>query len=407
MLSAMLSMLPLASSFSTAAQVADVVASVTRELGRHGIACRAVSGGDDAPPDVVLMVTGGTESLALEAVERFGMPGFLLAHPERNSLPAALETMSRLRQTGRAGRIFLLNGRSAPDPVLGRLADHGAVRRRLATARLGRVGAPSDWLVGSMPAPELVTRAWGPTIVDVPMSDVVEAMRAVEPGEARAMAGDVIGQAAAVVEPSSRDVETAAAVAIALRRVVERHRLDACTVRCFDLVVDHRTTGCLGLSWLSDAGIVAGCEGDVPAALTMMWAQAATGAPAFMANPQDLDVPARGLWLAHCTVARAMVTTYALRSHFESSLGVGIQGTLEAGPVTVARIGGEDLRRVFAEDGEVLANESVEERCRTQVRVTLEGGVAGLLDDPPGNHLVLMRGHHAARLREYRELFVA
>lgn len=407
MLCAMLSMLPLASSFSTAAQVADVVASVTRELARHGIACRAVSDGDDTPPDVLLMVTGGTESLALRAVERYGMPGFFVAHPERNSLPAALETLSRLRQTGRAGRVYLLNGRSAPDPVLGRLADYGAVRRTLAKARLGRIGAPSDWLVASTPASEVVTRAWGPAIVDVPMGEVVEAMRAVAPGEARAMARDVSAQAVAVVEPSSRDVETAAAVAIALRRVVARHRLDACTVRCFDLVVDHRTTGCLGLSWLSDAGIVAGCEGDVPATLTMMWAQAATGAPAFMANPQDLDVPARGVWLAHCTIARAMVTAYTLRSHFESSLGVGIQGTLEAGPVTVARIAGEDLRRVFAEDGQVVANESVEERCRTQVRVTIEAGVAGLLENPPGNHLVLMRGHHAARLREYRELFVA
>jgi hypothetical protein len=49
----------------------------------------------------------------------------------------------------------------------------------------------------------------------------------------------------------------------------------------------------------------------------------------------------------------------------------------------------------------------VPERCRTQVRVALDGGVARLLDDPPGNHLVMMRGHHASRLREYRDLFVA
>jgi L-fucose isomerase-like protein len=217
----------------------------------------------------------------------------------------------------------------------------------------------------------------------------------------------VIARATGLGEGRPDDVEKAATVALALRRVVERHRLDACTVRCFDLVIEHRTTGCLGLSWLLDGGVVAGCEGDVPATLTMMWAYAATGEPGFMANPQDLDVPTRGLWLAHCTVARGLTSRYTLRSHFESSLGVGIQGYLAPGPVTVARIGGADLRRVFAEDGRLVANEDLAERCRTQVRVEMDAGVEGLLDDPPGNHLVLMRGHHAAQFREYRELFVA
>ena len=54
----------------------------------------------------------------------------------------------------------------------------------------------------------------------------------------------------------------------------ERH-LDACVVRCFDLVTDLRTTGCLALSWLLDQGVVAGCEGDIPATLTMVWARQA------------------------------------------------------------------------------------------------------------------------------------
>jgi L-fucose isomerase-like protein len=407
MLAAMLSMLPLASSFSTDRQVAAVIESVSGELARHGIQSRVVSGNGDDAPGALLIVTGGTEHLALSAVERFGMPGFLLAHPERNSLPAALETLSRLRQLGLPGRVFLLNGRGAPDAVLGRLDGHAAVFRQLRGARLGRIGAPSDWLVGSMPTPASVSAVWGPDVVDVPMAEVVEAMAAVEASEAVAMASDVIAQATGMVEAVRADVETAATVALALRQVVARHRLDACTVRCFDLVIEHRTTGCLGLSWLLDRGVVAGCEGDVPATLTMMWAQAATGEPAFMANPQDLDVPTRGVWLAHCTVARGLASSYALRSHFESSLGVGIQGCLEPGPVTVARIGGADLRRVYAEDGQLVANENVAERCRTQVRVALDGGVERLLEDPPGNHLVLMRGHHAARFREYRELFVA
>lgn len=403
----MLTILPLASSFSTFDQVAAAVAAVVEQLARHGVACRAVSHESDEPPSVLLIVTGGTESLALSAIERYGTPAFLLAHPERNSLPAALEILSRLRQTGQAGRIFLVNERSEPDSVLARLDHHLAVRRCLRSARLGRIGAPSDWLVASMPAPGTVAAVWGPTVVDIPMTEVADELAAVDPQESAEIVRAAVAGASAVVEPSPADVEAAARVTVALRRVVARHGLDACTVRCFDLVTGQGTTGCLGLSWLLDEGVVAGCEGDVPATLTMAWANALVGEPGFMANPQDVDVPNRGLWLAHCTVARRLVSRYALRSHFESSIGVGIQGWIEPGAATVVRAGGADLRQLFVADGAIVANENVAARCRTQVRVELEGGVERLLADPPGNHLVLVHGRHAALFREYHDLFVA
>ncbi len=126
-----------------------------------------------------------------------------------------------------------------------------------------------------------------------------------------------------------------------------------------------------------------------------------------MANPQDFDTRSGTVLLAHCTIARRLVRSYTLRSHFESSLGVGIQGELARGPATVARIGGADLRDLFAADGEVVANGDSPERCRTQVTVRLETPVADLLARPLGNHHVLARGHLAAALRDYHQLFVA
>jgi L-fucose isomerase-like protein len=214
-------------------------------------------------------------------------------------------------------------------------------------------------------------------------------------------------RAEAICEPSPLDLETAARVTVALGAIVRAHRLDACTVRCFDLVTAERTTGCLALSWLLDAGVVAGCEGDVPATLTMLWMQLASGGPGFMANPQDLDPAAGTLWLAHCTIARRLTSHYALRSHFESSLGVGIAGEIPNGPATVARLGGVDLRALFVSDGEVFGCGDHPARCRTQVQVRLAAGVRDLLARPLGNHHVLAPGHWADDLREYHELFIA
>jgi L-fucose isomerase-like protein len=402
-----LAILPLASPITPADQVAAVVGRIAARLDRRGVAHRLVAAAD-APADALLIVSGGTEHLAIAASEGIVGPVILLAHPERNSLPAALEVLARLRQLGRRGRIVLFGDDAGGDEALARLDRRLEVRRRLRSARLGRIGAPSDWLVASTPARELVTATWGPEVIDVPLAEVTEALcDASLREEATAIRCAVRAGADSVGEPSPADLDAAAGIAAALRSVVRRHRLDACAVRCFDLVIDNRTTGCVGLSWLLDEGVVAGCEGDVPATLTMLLLQLFTGEPAFMANPQDLDPGAGTLDLAHCTIARRLLSRYALRSHFESSLGVGIAGTLDPGPATLARIGGADLRALFAVDAEIVGNGDHPQRCRTQVTLRLESPVSELLTHPLGNHLVLARGHWAHELRAYHELFVA
>jgi L-fucose isomerase-like protein len=232
-------------------------------------------------------------------------------------------------------------------------------------------------------------------------------MEEAERKDIKALQEDFRTGACEVREPSESDLNLAARVAVGLQRVIREHRLDACTVRCFDLVIERNTTGCLALSALLDEGVVAGCEGDLPAAMTMLWLQTMSGQPSFMANPQDLDPATNTLWLAHCTIARKMLRRYTLRSHFESSRGVGIQGELEPGPYTLARIGGSELRELFVSDGDLLRNGASELRCRTQVQLRLDEPVGQLLAKPLGNHHVLLSGHWAKKLKEYHALFVA
>lgn len=401
----MLRILPLASTFHAPDQVQATVARLTAGLRTQGIVHAVVETREEAP-NALLIVTGGTEHLALWALKGRPRPVLLLAHPEQNSLPAAMEILAHLRQNGREGRILLLREDGSGAEPLRRWSQLLAVRERLAATRLGRIGQPSDWLVGSTPSPALVQEVWGPEVVDVPLEELRDALHSAHPGDVEAARRDFQAGARAVQEPSPLDLALAARVAVGLRRVVRDHRLGACTVRCFDLVTELGTTGCLALSSLLDEGVVAGCEGDLPSTLTMLWLQALSGEPSFMANPQDLDPEANTLWLAHCTVARSLLSGYALRSHFESGRGVGIEGDLPAGATTLARIGGADLRQAFLSDGEVLASGRSERRCRTQVQVFLHERLAPLLERPLGNHHVLARGHWARTLRDYHDLFI-
>jgi L-fucose isomerase-like protein len=179
-------------------------------------------------------------------------------------------------------------------------------------------------------------------------------------------------------------------------------------VRCFDLVLRQRTTGCLALAHLNEQGIIAGCEGDLVATVALLWLDRMIGRIGWMANPSRADVNRGILSLAHCTVPRTLSGPYRLRSHFESGLGVGIQGTIPPGPVTLVRIGGEHMERLRAIHGHLLRNTDHPDLCRTQVEVEVgRDAVQDLLTQPLGNHLVVVPGHHAAVLERWHRAMIA
>jgi hypothetical protein len=126
-----------------------------------------------------------------------------------------------------------------------------------------------------------------------------------------------------------------------------------------------------------------------------------------MANPSRIDLDRGLLSLAHCTVPRGLSGAYRLRSHFESGLGVAIQGTLPAGPVTLVRIGGLRMERLWAVDGTLLRNTDHADLCRTQVEIGVGGDVLqDLLARPLGNHMVVVPGHRAATLTRWHERMI-
>lgn len=361
-------------------------------------------------PLVVFVVTGGTELQILQTA-RFDArePVLLVAHPGHNSLPAALEVLARVRQQGMRGEIHYLRG-PADEGGFQRLAEaihDRAVRRALQESRVGLVGEPSDWLVASTPTIEAVKAVWGPTVISIPFESILS-----EPDEEIVARGEAIARdfragAQALVEPAETALLAAGRVHAILRNVAEAERLDAVAVRCFDLVVRKRTTGCLALAQLNDEGVVAGCEGDLVATVAMLWLHRMIGKTAWMANPSRIDLERGILSLAHCTVARSVIGAYRLRSHFESGLGVGIQGTMPPGPVTLVRIGGARMEQLRAIDGGLLRNTDHPDLCRTQVEIDVGRDVLqDLLAQPLGNHMVVVSGHHAATLKRWHEVMI-
>ena len=359
----------------------------------------------------VFVQTGGVENEVLRpwrSREQQGRTGplLLIAHPAHNSLPASLEILAQARQEGGRGRIYLLRG---PDDAetLAEIERTGLcleANRKLSEDRLGLLGASSEWLVASSHRPETVHARFGMRVVPLEI-DELRAHMARGAGTAEEEGAEAWERAAGVDGPTRGDYERAADVDRALAELVKIHRLGAVTVRCFDLVEQDGTTGCLALARLADRGVAAGCEGDVPSAVLLRWLWHLTGRTGWMANPSDVDLRRGELLLAHCTVPLGMVEEYRLSTHFESGKGVGIDGTFRVGPVTVLRIGGANFERWWGAEGTLFESLHGGDLCRTQVRIKIPAAAAAeLLESPLGNHLVLARGHVKGLFREAFEL---
>ena len=358
----------------------------------------------EAELNIIYVRTGGAEGIFEELLPKLletGVSYFtLLTSGTSNSLAASLEILSYLKQKGLRGEV--LHG--SAEYIRGRISQLEKIaqaRIRLYGSTVGVIGQPSDWLISSIYDEGTILQKLGVLVKDIPMEDLLaefdrQKSREVNPGTDLPLAVPAPGVRKAVPD--------AIRIYNALKVLVETHDLGALTLRCFDLLGTVHNTGCYALAKLNSEGIPSSCEGDVPALLSMMVAQALTGCTGFQANPARIDVQTGEMLFAHCTIPFNMVDEFNYDTHFESGIGVGIHGHFPEGPVTVFKLSGT-LDRAFIAEGELFRNQYEQNLCRTQVWLRLSPADARyFLTDPIGNHHIIIPGHCGDLLREFFSL---
>ena len=339
--------------------------------------------------DLLYVRTGGTEGIFKRLLPNLmattSSPFYLLTSGKSNSLAASMEILSYLQQNGMKGEII----HGEPAYITRRvalLAKAGEARRRLNGCRLGIIGEPSDWLISSHADRDIVREKLGVELVDIPMQELLATI-ATTP--LRPMDEDSPSEAIRTALPGAVQIYDA------LQVLVQRHRLQGFTLRCFDLLTAVHNTGCLALARLNAEGVVAGCEGDVPALLSMKIAQALLGMSGFQANPASINPETGEMLFAHCTIPFNLVERYEFDTHFESGIGVGIRGYMKEGPVTIFKLSG-DLSRSFIQEGALVRNQQKPDLCRTQQVIQLSDPTqtSYFLNNPIGNHHIILPGHH-------------
>ena len=329
---------------------------------------------------VVAVLSGGVEAQFIELVRSkkidLRRPIYLMVSAFSNSLPAALEILSFIRQRNGIAKVM----QHPKDTIFPDVNEADSLTRQplpkvlknVKKQRLGVIGMPSDWLIASQVDYREVLKQMNCELIDIPLAELT-GIGEVNPGQAGAEA-----------------------IYERLKEIVAKHQLDGFTLRCFDLFTACKNTACLAISKFNDEGIPAGCEGDIPVLLTLLACKNLTGEPGFMGNPARIQ-PDGQILLAKCTIPLKMTENHEFTSHFESGIGIAIHGEVAPGDYTLVKLS-PDTKRLLAVNVTVTRCQYEQNLCRTQIWIQSTPIVSQyLLTSPLSNHHVLIKGHHAAK----------
>lgn len=373
------------------------IESIEKSLGEPLVHISPVDIKRESILPIIFIKSGGVEEKFKRIYQQFPSPYFLLAGCLHNALPAALEIKEYLDRRGE--QVEILHG--SAQWVAQRLKLLRSVLKARKTCRKYRVGVlgkPSDWLIASGADYQAIRKKLGIKIYDIPIEEMIRHIDQVK-DRTIAFHKDLIkpmGFAEKVVKQSLRIYQ-------GLKNLTQEYHFDAITVRCFELLDFYQNTGCLALAMLNQEGIISGCEGDVPALVSMIIVHELTGQSAFMANPACIEQDRNEIVFAHCTIPFNMCESYEWKSHFESGKGIAVHGQVKEGPVTLFKTN-VSVNRYFLSEGELIKNLASPNLCRTQLKVRLKSPVNDFLKESIANHHLICKGWHRETFEKFFSL---
>ena len=342
--------------------------------------------------DVILIGSGGTESLFLKRLEHLEEPIVILSTSRNNSLPACLEIKTYLENHNKL--CFLLSGNENHIAnMLRHIATIINAYNSLKNNYLGVIGGASSWLIASPIEPKAIYSNFKLNVVKIKMKELENL---IDETEQEMIDINEVPHANEIMNKfdNKETVHQAIVFYLSLKKLIKKYNLKGLTIKCFDLLKKYKNTACLALALLNEEGITAGCEGDMASLITMHIVYALTGRSAFMANPSKFNYEENTLLLAHCTVPLNMCSSYSLTTHFESGLGIGVKGEMPEGRITLCKIAPNySLDDTICMPASIKESVSISGYCRTQIIVSLnEEGMLDLLKASFGNHLIVSYG---------------
>ncbi|RMF78809.1 MAG: fucose isomerase [Chloroflexi bacterium] len=218
------------------------------------------------------------------------------------------------------------------------------VRRRLQTARLGRMGENPAGFETCLVNPNALREQVGVEVVQFDLQrDVFAAVQAVDSGAVQVVRDDLSRRVDGLDDVETDATNGTLGTYVVLRELADRDNLNGFAVRCWpEFFTEMDCAACAASSMLSDAMLPSSCEADVNGTVTQMMLQWLSDEPAFGTDIVSLDEERDALVLWHCGLAPLSMAdpdeTPSVTIHSNRAKPLLMQFALKPGRVTVARL---------------------------------------------------------------------
>jgi len=232
-----------------------------------------------------------------------------------------------------------------------------------------------------------------------------------------------------IVQPSKAEITEAAKTYFVLKKILKNEKADALMMKCLQgLSKPHKhPPPCMGFMTLRDEGIVAGCQSDLSATLTLMLVQQLFDKPGFQQNA-SMETEKNLYFGAHCTSPSKMngpgtkPEPYILMNHAEAGWGCVPRVLFTKNQeVTMAQylpkqIPGmtkvnfskylpKETPEMLIYSGKIVDCPPIPQTggCRTNIEMTINE--VDDVCDVKGMHQIIFYGNYAKQLRNFCQLY--
>ena len=292
----------------------------------------------------------------------WALPYLDLSIPMPSPMTGITATGCNLSRIGRAylHRVGAVN----PEQIQAVLttARNAAAVRKLRQARFGIFGSSCPGMLDTACDESLLQKHLGPKTVHFEIEDLLRARDAASAQEALRLARQLkkrVGRS----EVELGTLSDQCRLLLGMKSLIQKHRLDGFSVRCWPELRDqHKTTICLAMAELAEAGVVSACEADLMALATSYILTSLTDRPACTLEITAYLEEKNALQMAHCGVAAmslAGIPRSTIRGHMRTGAGALIEFGLKPGLATIAKVlrPYESGMKMFVSRGEIISTD--------------------------------------------------
>jgi hypothetical protein len=264
------------------------------------------------------------------------------------------------------------------------------------------IGGAAGWGDGGQKAPEIARSQWKMKLVDYPYSDLSKRIQSARNNnsllnECQTAAESYLKDAVVRLETTKEFFVNSFILTSVFKEVMAEFKTDAITINsCMGTIMPmSKTTACMPLSLLNDAGYLAFCESDfvvIPSGILLHYI---SGKPVFLNDPTypHDDV----VTLAHCTAPRKMdgrnLEPARILTHFESDYGAAPKVEMKIGQEVTNLVPDFASRKWVGFSGTIVGNPFMD-ICRSQIDIQIHGSTETLLEEMKGFHWMMSYGNY-------------